>query len=366
LEDKLSAVPFDLNTLELTGDAILMGEDVFRSSGAPQYVLSTSGTLVYMPQNKSRISNERALVWVDRHGNEELLSFPYRSYRGPQISPDGTKLALLEEDNTYYDIWILDLVGGMETKLTSTDTREGVPLWTPDSRQIAFYDFLANFGISWKASDGKGNVEHLYFQPGRVLYPAFWVNDGKALLVERATVGQADYDIGLLPIEGDRQWSPLLQEEYAEVQPRVSPNEQWMAYTSNESGQYEIYLLSFPEVNQVRKQVSVNGGDSPIWSSDGRELFYRNGDAVFLRTVKSEPTLQIGEPQELFQGKYLSADLTGNDFISNPWDISPNDKKFLMIKPIETSAEEPEAQNPRKIIVVTNWIEELKKKVPVD
>ena len=138
-----------------------------------------------------------------------------------------------------------------------------------------------------------------------------------------------------------------------------------MAYTSNEPGQYAIYLCSFPEVNKVRKKVSENGGDSPIWSSDGRELFYRNGDAVFLLTVESEPTLQIGKPQELFQGKYLSADLTGNNFISNPWDISPNDNKFLMIKPIETLVEESEAQNPHKIIIVTNWFEELKKKMPV-
>ena len=119
-------------------------------------------------------------------------------------------------------------------------------------------------------------------------------------------------------------------------------------------------------MNKVRRKVSVNGGDSPIWSSDGRELFYRNGDAVFLLTVESEPTLQIGKPQELFRGKYLSADLTGNDFTPNPWDISLDDKKFLMIKPIETSAEESEAQNPRKIIVVTNWLEELKEKVPID
>ena len=151
----------------------------------------------------------------------------------------------------------------------------------------------------------------------------------------------------------------LLQESYSENQPKVSPDGRWIAYTSDESRRNEIYVRSFPDVDKGRWQVSTNGGDSPLWSPDGRELFYRSGDAVMAVSVKTEPSFSIvGTPQILFQGTYVRT--SGQE--STPWDISPDGKRFLMIKEPEIST----AAGPQpRIDIVLNWFEELKERVPV-
>jgi hypothetical protein len=140
-----------------------------------------------------------------------------------------------------------------------------------------------------------------------------------------------------------------------------------MVYTSDESRRKEVYVRPFPDVNKGRWQVSTNGGDSPLWSPDGRELFYRNGDAVMSVPVKTEPGFSIeGTPRILFRGTYVQE--TAQE--GTPWDISPDSKRFLMMKESSTAGngsqkQEAAAPAPSKIIVVTNWFEELKQRVPV-
>ena len=111
-------------------------------------------------------------------------------------------------------------------------------------------------------------------------------------------------------MEGDHKWKLLLRERYNEFQPQISPDGRWMAYTSDESGKYEVYVRPFPEVDKGRWQVSTSGGDSPLWSPDGRELFYRNGDAVMAVSVKTDPTFSLETPKTLFRGTYVSVDTT--------------------------------------------------------
>ena len=164
-------------------------------------------------------------------------------------------------------------------------------------------------------------------------------------------------------MEGDRARRPLLQEKYNEAQPQISPDGRWMAYTSDESGQAQIYVRPFPEVDKGRWQVSTSGGDSPLWSPDGRELFYRSGDAAMAVSVKTEPTFRLETPKTLFRGTYVSSDLRRGWILLNPWDISPDGKRFLMIKPPESTAYAGGAS--LKINVVLNWFEELKRRVPV-
>jgi hypothetical protein len=172
------------------------------------------------------------------------------------------------------------------------------------------------------------------------------------------TVSPPHVDIGMLSMEGDHTRKPLLQEQYDEGYPRISPNGRWMAYMSYESGKAEVYVRSFPDVNKGKWQISANGGNSPLWSPDDRELFYRSGDAAMAVRVETEPIFKPGKPTVLFRGKYLSAPntITG-------WDISPDGKRFLMLK--EPAANAPESRNPRRINIVLNWFEELKQRVPV-
>jgi serine/threonine-protein kinase len=163
--------------------------------------------------------------------------------------------------------------------------------------------------------------------------------------------------IGMLSMEGDRKPKFLLDEKYHESQPRISPDGRWMAYTSNESGRDEIYVRPFPDVNAGgRWQISTNGGDSPLWSRGGREIFYRDGNAVIAVSVKTSPTFILEDSRTLFQDTYVaSVNFPGGEF--STWDIYG--EKFLMMK--ESSA----GGLPRKVNIVLNWLEELKQRVPV-
>jgi serine/threonine-protein kinase len=159
-------------------------------------------------------------------------------------------------------------------------------------------------------------------------------------------------------MEGDRKWKLLLGEKYNETQPQISPDGNHMAYVSDESGRNEIYVRPIPEVDKWRKQVSTSGGDTPLWSRDGRELFYRNGDAVMAVSVKRDPAFSLDVPKILFRGSYVS--LTSGD--DSSWDISPDGRRFLMMKEPKPAA--AAGGGPRRIQIVLNWFEELKQRVP--
>ena len=168
------------------------------------------------------------------------------------------------------------------------------------------------------------------------------------------------YDIWVLSMEGDRVQKPLLQHEgYKEAQPKISPDGRWMAYTSDESGQNEIYVRPFPEVNKGRWQVSTSGGGWPLWSPNGRELFYLSNDSAMAVSVETGPTLSFGTPKTLFRSTYLGSSSTGGTL----WDISPDGKRFLLVK--DAAANGKPTEFPRKINIVVNWFEELRQRVPV-
>ena len=158
-------------------------------------------------------------------------------------------------------------------------------------------------------------------------------------------------------MEGDHARKPLLQEKYWEMQARISPDGRWIAYQSNESGKYDVYVRPYPDVNNGKWQISTSGGISPRWSPDGRELFYRSGDAAMAVPVDTEPIFKPGKPVALFRGTYAGS---GGTTESTYWDISPDGKRFLMVKNTALTG----TNGPRKINVVLNWLEELKQRVP--
>jgi serine/threonine protein kinase len=355
----LYAVPFDVGKLEVTGDPFLLVGDVFRSSGVAQYAVSNSGTLVYIPgiTSSTAKTNQRILVWVDRKGKEELLAAQPDDYRSPQISPDGKQLALIIKASGRFDVWIRDLANQITRSLTSDGADKRAPLWTPDGKRIVYT--VVNDGICWQAADGSGTVDRLFSTPSRMLLPWSFSKDGKTLLMTEA-VGVGLLDIGMLSMEGSRTRKPLLQEEkYLEVQPEISPDGRWMAYTSTESGKAEVYVRPFPEIDKGKWQVSSSGGSDPLWSPDGRELFYMRDDCAIAVAVESEPTFKPGKSFTLFQGAYARLMIAEG----HRWAISPDGKRFLMMK--GTGLDFPFAEMPRKINIVLNWTEELKQKVPV-
>jgi Tol biopolymer transport system component len=268
------------------------------------------------------------------------------------------------------DIWIWDIPHKTPTKLTFDETINLYPLWARDGERVVFY-YLAGGGVGgayWKSADGIGEAELLASKPDKAIIPWSFSRDGKIAAVYEYSLAPLGADIGMMSMEGDREIKELLHERHRELEPQISPDSRYMAYQSDESGKAQIYVRTFPEVTKGRWQVSSDGGGSPLWSPDGRELFYRNGNATMAVEVETDPTFKHGNPKVLFRGTYIFETALNVSF--TPWDITPDGKHFLMIKPPaapKSKTEETAAPAPQpKIIVVLNWFEELKDRVPTD
>jgi serine/threonine-protein kinase len=359
--NNLLAVPFDPGRLEAAGGPVPVVEGVYRTT-VPQYALSDSGALVYMPgaAGANTTIPERTLVWVDREGKEEPLGAPPNFYRFPKISPDGTRVALtVFGDNT--DIWIWDTVRKTLTRLTFDKSNDIQSIWAPDGKKIVFASNREGkfYSLYWKAADGTGVEEKLGSMPSLSLLPWSWSSDGKTLITVETDEG-SKWNIGMFSMERERTRKPLLQEEAVEINPKISPDGGYMAYASLESGKYEIYVRPFPDVNKGKWQVSTSGGNLPLWSPDGRELFYIGQEnSVMAVAVETKPTFKLGTPKALFRSMCVG-NIIGE---GTPWDISPDGKRFLMLK--EPPSTPSASAGPRKINIVLNWFEELKQRVPV-
>ena len=365
----LLAFAFDIEKMGKKGGEAPIVEEVQRAlsqvTGAAQYGFSDTGMLAYVVGTAEQL--KRSLVWVDREGKEEPIAAQPDTYYYPRISPDGTRLALAvvgEAGNV--DIHILDLDREGMMRLTFDKAGDRVPIWTPDGKRIVFSSDRGegSSGIYSKASNGTGAVENLCTVSGGEILPYSWSKDGNTLLIQETVDNPFGIDIGALSMEGDPARTPLLQEEFLESQPQISPDGRWIAYMSNElkgSSEFEIYVRPFPDVDKGKWHVSTSGGMSPLWSPDGTELFYRSGDAVISVSLETEPTFKTGKSEVLFEGRYIDIE-TKN---AHSWDISPDGKRFLMIKEYTGDTATEVTSRPR-INIVLNWFEELKEKVPTD
>ena len=237
------AVPFDPQRLTVTGAAVPVVEGVLQSAstGAAQYSLSATGSLVYVPGGVQ--AAQRRLVWVSRNGAEQPLAAPAHAYRFPRLSPDGRRVAVaIAEQET--QVWLYDLSRETLTRLTFEGNANRNPAWTPDGKRIAFQSNKEGPpNIFWQLADGSGGLERLttseYIQA-----PISWSPDGQLLaFVEvNPTTG---YDIWVLRLS-DRKAQPFLRTPFNEAAPRFSPDGHWLAYVSDESGRYEIYVQPYP------------------------------------------------------------------------------------------------------------------------
>jgi serine/threonine-protein kinase len=255
------------------------------------------------------------------------------------------------------DIWVWDLGRATLTRLTFDRGLDSFPVWTRDGRRIAFSStrgVAAGSNLYWQTADGTGTVERLResAEPNTQFPTSFSPDGTRLLFVEFGSTTGAD--IGILPLEGERRATPLLQTTAQEGYARVSPDGRWVAYESNESGRNEIYVRPFPEVNGGRWQVSTAGGFDPLWGRDGRELFYFVASGTVMATPiqpGTGATFAAGNPRVVFDGRY----------VEQGYDVSPDGQRFLMIKDARPTGEGPP---PSQFIVVQNWLEELKRLVP--
>ncbi len=347
----LMAVPFDAQSLAVTGAAVPVVENVLQApaTGAAQYSVSTTGSLVYIPGGVQ--ANQRRLVWVTRNGAEQPVAAPARGYLFPRISPDGRRVAVgITENET--QIWLYDLSRETLTRFTFEGTVGLNGVWTPDGNRIAFQSTKEGIPtIYWQKADGSGGLERLTGgQSANV--PMSWSPDGQ-LLAFIDVNPSTQRDIWVLRV-GDRKAEPFLRTRFDESVPRFSPDGHWLAYVSNESGRYEIYVQPYPGPGG-KWLISTEGGTEPNWNPNGRELFYRSGDKMMAVDITTQPSFAVGKPRVLFAGPYELSPATSPDY-----DVSPDGQRFLMLKPAEAG----EAAAPTQINVVLNWFEELKRRVP--
>jgi len=342
----LLAAPFEPRRMELTGAPVPIIEGVLSQlMGLAQYSVSRTGSLVYVAGGQQGL--ERRLVWVSRDGTEQLLAAPIHQYESPRLSPDGRQLAI----SAGGQIWLYDFSREALTRFTLEGNVNNRPVWTPDGRRIAFYsDKDGPLNLYWQMADGSVRSERLT-TADHTHVPHSWSPDGRFLAFQDVAPGNNDSRILNL---ADRTVQPFVQTPFEKTNPRFSPDGRWMAYESNQSGRNEIYVRPYPGPGG-QWLISTNGGTEAVWNPNGRELFYRQGNAMMAVEITTEPSFSAGKPQQLFQGEYASV-LVG---VPN-YDVAPDGQRFLMVKGSETVGPVTE------INVVLNWTEELKRRVPVN
>ncbi len=338
----IRAVAFDLRSLTIQGDPVSLVDGVYTSSngGATYFAVSRSGLLAY-----ARESRQRQLQWVDRSGRGTPITDDRERFRFPELSPDGKRVAVvIDSELRRSDIWIYDANRGTKTRLT-TEKHNLTPVWWPDGSRITYYStgILAS-----KLADGSGTEEVLL--SGTTRYPNSWSPDGRELLFH-ADDPVTGADLWVLRSGAAGGPRPLLVRSFHDHHARFSRDGRWIAYMSNESGRDEVYAMSYPEL-RGKVAVSTEGGTHPIWSHDGRELFYRQGPSLMAVAVDTTKGFRAETPQVLFDASVYAG--AGGD---TSFDVSPDGQRFVMIRGDDPSVS-------RQIVIVHNWFDELKRRVP--
>ena len=353
----LMAAPFDLNRLEVTGRpvAVLSGflqPSALRNSTVtgfvPHIAFSDAGTITYLPANARPERN--ALVWVNRAGVEQPTGASGSLYSQPRLSPDGRRVAVTISGDEHDDVWLYDLGREAWSRFTS-EGNSAFPLWTRDGRRLTYAsDKGGPDNMYSKALDGSGSEERI-LASDRANYPFAWTADGRLIFVMPDPIRLQDIMV-LRPGENTDP-TPVLATQFGEGAPALSPDGRWLAYVSNESGRNEVHVRPFADSGE-RVTISIDGGNEPVWSPDGHELFYRSGDAMMAVDVSANPEFVAGRPRPLFEGSHeRTLALWPN------YDVSRDGQRFLMVKAIDEGR-----QGSTQINVVLNWHEELKRLVP--
>jgi len=346
----LMAAPFDPARLELGEPAVAILENVMVDdrTGAAIFAVVDEGLMIYAPGTEGPAPVETGtLLAVDRQGAGRTIAQLQRALQLPRLSPlDSRQLLVTVTEGDRTDAWSYELDREVTTRLTFEGSN-GAAMWTPDASAITFSsDRLGPFNVFSKPSDGSGSATRVLASP----YPQFptsWSPDGEELLLTEIHPSTG-LDVLLLP-KGAAEPERLLASSSDDGGAVFSPNGRFIAYVSNESGVDEVYVREHP--GGGKKLVSAGGGTEPVWSRNGRELFYRNEEWLMAVGIDSEPPLVAGKPQALFEAPYDEAGSASSNYDTTP------EGRFLMVR----SGRERETA---ELIVITNWFEEWKSRVP--
>jgi eukaryotic-like serine/threonine-protein kinase len=338
------ATKFDARQLAAVGTPVPVVESVALVYTEALFTVSRDGSLAYLPGGAEAIAS---LVWFDRTGKLTRALNEQRGFLYPRLSPDGTRVAVSVTRNDELDLWTFELERGSGLRLTMAgNNRRNV--WSPDGKQIAFFSVpgIPEQGVDqdlYLMPSTGGKPTRLLARPGPQ-WPDSWSPDGRYLVFEEGPAG-ASRDLWLLPFGADPR--PLLVTRFNERAAVFSPDGRWLAFVTDESGRSEVYIQPFPGPGP-KVAISSNGGLQPVWAKNGRELFYREGDALIAVPVQLDP-LRIAAPQKLFD---LPAAIYNSDQFVADYDVTA-DGRFLAVRRENRATDE--------IHVVLNWAEELRR-----
>jgi dipeptidyl aminopeptidase/acylaminoacyl peptidase len=342
-EDKLLAQAFDSARLEAKGDALLVAEHVNASTAVST---SAAGTVAY--RTGSPDSGQHYLAWVDRTGREiDRVVYPDTSGIGPSLSPDGRHVALFKFVDGNMDIWVYDADRHTWDRATFDSGDDIFPSWSPTGKRIVFgsnrkFGFMNLYS---KVLDSAPGSEELLLSTPQPKFAMDWSPDGQILLYSQLST-KGDLDIWALPLGGTRTPFEVVRTDFNEQQPQFSPDGRWIAYQSDKTGRFEIYVQPFPGPGGT-VAVSTDGGAQPRWNRDGKELFYVASDdrlmAVPIHTAQNANTLDVGLALALFTTNVSAGDTHRQHYM-----VSPGGQSFVM-----NSVPEPTAST--AINLILNW-----------
>jgi Tol biopolymer transport system component/predicted Ser/Thr protein kinase len=357
-DETLFAQRFDAKKLELSGEPVRIADEL--AYGGPvdpraSFAVSQNGILIFRNGANSLLNLQ--LTWVDRGGKEIGKVGMPGPFLGPDLSPDGKRIAVHRHDSRGGDIWVFDSDRATMSRATFDATQDNSsPAWSPDGSRIAFGSLRnGKYGIYVKAVDNTGN-EELLIESELPKSPMAWSPDQKSI-VYSVTDPKTSLDQWILPLTGERKPLPILQTLFIEGWPQVSPDGKWIAYASNETGEMEIYIRPFPE-GSGKWQISTSGGIFPRWRHDGKEIFFLSAISVGKMMAAdirvSGASIQPGVPHALFDSGYFNF---GHSGPYNTYAVSADGQRFLIPRPANATAEVPS----RPITVIVNWTAALRK-----
>lgn len=341
----LLAAPFDPDQPALSGSFVsLSGSSAL---GEFDFATSRTGTLVYATGGSG--VGKTAVVWVDRAGGSTRPEGNVEGYLTPSLSPDGRHAVVTRIVGAgREELWLHDLENGTAAQLSAASVINNLPVWSPDGKRVLFNSLRSPPGLYDVSADLSGTSELLHPRGEHILVPGSFSADGRVLAyteLNSRTLG----DLWTLSL-ADGSVTPLLQSPANERSPAFSPDGRWLAFASDESGIDQVYVQAYPGPGPPMR-VSVDGGREPVWSKDGRELFYRHGGAMMAAPVRTEGPFVSGEPVRLFDDRYA----TEHKGRSN-YDVGP-DGRFLMVD-VEKGSER------LRLDVILNWFDELERLLP--
>jgi hypothetical protein len=353
----LMSVRFDPVRLELEGQPVALVNNVMQAfypasvayhTGAGQFGISETGSLIYAP-GAVLPDQKNSLVWVDQKGVEQAVTSLQFPFAVPRLSPDGRKIAYAVNES---QVWVHDLDRGTNSRL-NVERLAGHPIWTPDGGRLLFqYQKSQLWNLFWQPYDGSSPMQQLATSE----YPQFpgsFSRDGKKVVFVEWHE-DAGGDIAVVDVDSGKVAPFANNPKFSEAQPVFSPDGRWIAYTSDESGRYEVYVQPFPGPGG-KYPVSSEGGDQPLWARNGKQLFYRRQDQVWVVDVQTNNGFVTGRPRLLFEKSGYAGYIP-----VRCWDLPLDGQRFLMVK-----RDQNKPSPATEMVLIQNWLEELKRRIPV-